>query len=165
MSSICSGTRANGRDETHRFLFGKNTERIETECLHLICCKSCQLVNLFTAWFFIKIGNREKKIRKKIEAADWVKTTVAAMKTSHSNRTLSLVKCLNSDYAMMIKLYKIAKLNFCVLSTNSFHVKAKAEKFTAASSRCRQNVKHENFTSSKHYTKSLLLVQQDCFSS
>jgi len=72
---------------------------------------------------------------------------------------------LTAIYSMMIKLYKIAKLNFRLLSTNGFHVKAKAEKFTAASSRCRQNVKHENFTSSKHYTKSLLLVQQDCFSS
>ena len=35
-----------------------------------------------------------------------------------------------------------------LLGTNGFHVKAKNERFTAASFRCRQNLKYENFTSS-----------------
>ena len=35
-----------------------------------------------------------------------------------------------------------------MLGTNGFHVKAKNEGFTAASSRCRLNLKYENFTSS-----------------
>ena len=45
-------------------------------------------------------------------------------------------------------LYKIGELHFRLLGTNGFHVKAKNERFTAASSRCRQNFKYENFTSS-----------------
>ena len=57
-------------------------------------------------------------------------------------------------------LYKIGGVHFRLLGTNSFHVKAKNERFTAASSRCRQqNLKYENFhvvvwqTTSKHCTK------------
>ena len=49
---------------------------------------------------------------------------------------------------MLITLYKIGGVHFCSLGTNAFHVKAKNERFTAASSRGRQNLKYENFTSS-----------------
>ena len=49
---------------------------------------------------------------------------------------------------MLITLYTMGGVHFPLLSTNGFHVKAKGERFTAASSRCRQNLKHENFTSS-----------------
>ena len=48
----------------------------------------------------------------------------------------------------LVRLYKIGGVHFCLLGTNGFHVKAKNERFTAASSRCRQNLKYENFTSS-----------------
>ena len=48
---------------------------------------------------------------------------------------------------MLITLYKIGELHFRLLSTNGFHVKAKSERFTAATPRCRQNLKYENFTS------------------
>ena len=60
---------------------------------------------------------------------------------------------------MLITLYKIGELHFPWLGTNGFHVKAKSERFTAATPRCRQNLKYENFTSSfsrlrqKHCTK------------
>ena len=37
---------------------------------------------------------------------------------------------------------------FRLLGTNSFHVKAENEGFTATGLRCRQNLKYENFTSS-----------------
>ena len=37
---------------------------------------------------------------------------------------------------------------FYLLGTSAFHVKAKNEKFAAAGSRCRQNLKFDNFTSS-----------------
>ena len=47
---------------------------------------------------------------------------------------------------MLIMLHKIGELHFRLLGTNGFHVKAKNERFTAASSRCRQNLKYENFT-------------------
>ena len=42
---------------------------------------------------------------------------------------------------MLITLYKIGGLHFRLLGTNDFHVKAKNERFTAASSRCRHNLK------------------------
>ena len=47
---------------------------------------------------------------------------------------------------MLITLYKIGELHFRSLGTNGFHVKAKSEIFTAASSHCRQSLKYENFT-------------------
>ena len=46
---------------------------------------------------------------------------------------------------MLTTLYKIGELHFRLLGTNGFHVKAKSERFTAASSRSRQNLKYENF--------------------
>ena len=49
---------------------------------------------------------------------------------------------------MLISLYKIGGAHFRLLGTNGFHVKAKNERFTAANSRCRQNLKYENVTSS-----------------
>ena len=49
---------------------------------------------------------------------------------------------------MLVALYKIGGVHFHLLGTNGFQVKAKNESFTAASSRCHQNFKHENFTSS-----------------
>ena len=70
---------------------------------------------------------------------------------------------------MLITLYKIGGVHFRWLGTNSFHVKANNERFTAASSRCRQNLKYENFTSSfgrlrqNIAPKSVPHVQHDCF--
>ena len=61
------------------------------------------------------------------------------------NFAFALVFC---DYFMLITLYKIGELHFRLLGTNGFHVKAKNERFTAATSRCCQNHKYENFTSS-----------------
>ena len=48
---------------------------------------------------------------------------------------------------MLVALYKINGVHFRLLGTNVFHIKAKTEIFTAASLRCRQNLKYENFTS------------------
>ena len=72
---------------------------------------------------------------------------------------------------MLITLYKIGGVHFRLLGTNGFHVKAKSERFTAASSRCCHNLIYENFTSSfcrlrKNIApKSVPHVQQDYFSS
>ena len=58
-----------------------------------------------------------------------------------------------------------------LLGTNGFHAKAKNERFNAASSRCRQNLKKENFVSScgrlrqNIAPKSVPHVQHDYFSS
>ena len=45
---------------------------------------------------------------------------------------------------MLVTLYKIGGVR--LLGTNVFHVKAKNERFIAASSLCRQNLEYENFT-------------------
>ena len=45
-------------------------------------------------------------------------------------------------------MFKIGGVHFHFLGMNGFHVKAKNERFTAASSPCRQNLKYENFMSS-----------------
>ena len=72
---------------------------------------------------------------------------------------------------LFITLYKIDGVHFRLLGTNGFHVKAKNERFTAASSRCRQNLKYENFPSSfgrlrqNTAPKSVPHVQHDYFSS
>ena len=61
------------------------------------------------------------------------------------NFSLSKVFC---DYSVLITLHKIGELHFRLLGTNGFHEKAKSERFTAAISRCRQNLKCDYFTSS-----------------
>ena len=72
---------------------------------------------------------------------------------------------------MLITLYKIGEVHFRLLGTNGFHVKAKNERFSSTSSRCRQNLKYENFTSSfgrlrqNIAEKSVQHVPRDCFSS
>ena len=72
---------------------------------------------------------------------------------------------------MLFTLYKIGGVHFRLLGTNGFHVKAKSERFTAVSSRCREKLKYENFTSSfgrlrqNIAPKSVPHVQHDYFSS
>ena len=84
------------------------------------------------------------------------------------NFALSLVFC---DYSMLITLRKIGEPHFRLLGTNGFHAKAKSQRFTAARSRCRPNLKYENFTSSfgrlrqKGAPKSVPHVRHDYFSS
>ena len=71
---------------------------------------------------------------------------------------------------MLVALCKIGGVHYRLLGTNGFHVKAKTERFTAASLRCLQNFKYENFTSSfvrlrqNIASKSVLHVQHDYFS-
>ena len=61
-------------------------------------------------------------------------------------------------------------MQFLLLGTNGFHAKAKNERLATASSRCRQNLKNENFVSScgrlrqKIAPKSVPHVQHDYFS-
>ena len=55
------------------------------------------------------------------------------------NVTLKWIFPLDStfcDYSMLVKLYKIGKVYFRLFYSNSFHVKAKDERFTAAGSHC-----------------------------
>ena len=74
-------------------------------------------------------------------------------------------------YSMSVTLYKISDVSFRLLGTNGLDAKAKNEKFNAVGSRCRQNLKYENLTSSfgrlrqKNATKSLPHMQHDYFSS
>ena len=72
---------------------------------------------------------------------------------------------------MLLTLYKIGGVYFRLFGAKGFHVKAKNERFTAASSCCGHNLKHENFTSSfgrlrqKIIPESVPQVQHDYFSS
>ena len=72
---------------------------------------------------------------------------------------------------MLVTFYKIGGVHFRMLCTNGFHVKAKIERFTAASTCCCQKLKYENFTSSfarlcqSIAPKSVPHVQHDYFSS
>ena len=72
---------------------------------------------------------------------------------------------------MLIMLYKIGGVHFRLFGTNGFHVKAKNERFTAASFRCRHILKYENFTllfgrlRQNIAPKSVPHVQHDYFSS
>ena len=71
---------------------------------------------------------------------------------------------------MLVTLYKIGEVYSRLLGTNGFHAKARNERFTAASSRCRQNLKDENFTSSfarlrkNNAPQSVLHLQHEYFS-
>ena len=55
---------------------------------------------------------------------------------------------LKLPYSMLITLYKMGEVHFRLLGTHGFHVKTESERFSVTSSRCRQNLKYENFTSS-----------------
>ena len=58
---------------------------------------------------------------------------------------------------MLIPLYKIGGVLFRLLATNGFRVKAKKERFTAASSRCRQNLIFEVLTTTRARSRSFAL--------
>ena len=71
---------------------------------------------------------------------------------------------------MSVTLNKRGEVHFRLLGANGYHVKAKIERFTAAGSLCRQNLKYENITSlfgrrQKISPKSVPHVQHDYFSS
>ena len=74
-----------------------------------------------------------------------------------------------SDYCVLVTLYEIGEVRFRLLGTNGFHAKANNGRFTAAGSRCRENLKNENLTSSfgrlrQNMTpKSVPHVQHDYF--
>ena len=55
---------------------------------------------------------------------------------------LSLLRLFHVDHVVQNR-----RTDFRLLGTNGFHVKAKSERSAAASSRCCQNLKYENFTS------------------
>ena len=83
------------------------------------------------------------------------------------NVTLKLnfaLRLVSWDYSMLITLYKIGGVHFRLLGTNCFHVKAKNERFTAVSSRCRQNLKYGRLRQNIA-PKSVPHVQHDYFSS
>ena len=63
---------------------------------------------------------------------------------------------------MLITLYTIGEVHFRLLGTIGFHVKAKNERYTAASSCCRQNLKYEYFTSSFGRLRQTLHLKACC---
>ena len=103
--------------------------------------------------------NRElKKLRRQLQGKRLIKTELCVM--------LSLLRLFHVDHIVQNR-----RVLFRLLATNGFRVKAKEERFTAASSRCRQNLKYENFPSpfgrlrQNNARKSVPHVQHDYFSS
>ena len=88
----------------------------------------------------------------------------------NENVTLKYNFALGCDYCTVVASCKIGEIHFRFLGTNAFHFKAENERFTTAGSRCRQNLKYENFTSSfgtlrqQIAPKSVLHVQHDYLS-
>ena len=86
------------------------------------------------------------------------------------NFVLSSVFC---DFSTLVALYKIGGVHFRWLGTNGFQVKAENERFTAASSRYRQNLKELKFHVDSSFgrlrqniaSKSVPHVQHNYFSS
>ena len=104
------------------------------------------------------LNNREfKKLRRQLQGKRHIKIKLCVK--------LSLLRLFHVDHVV-----QIGGVHFRLLGTTGFHVKAKSERFTAASSRCRQNFKYENFTSSFRTLrqniapKSVQHVQHDYFS-
>ena len=86
-------------------------------------------------------------------------------------RHIKIELCVKSSLLRLFRVDHVVQNRRTALSlacTNGFHDKAK--RFTAASSRCRQNLKCENFTSSfgrlrqSIASTSVPHVQHDCFS-
>ena len=105
-----------------------------THYLILLSHHNLVLKSLNSAYFSFII--REfKKLRRQVQRKHDIKVEL----------------CVNlSDYSMLVMLYKIDEVHFRLLGKNGYCAKAKNERFSAASSRCRQNLKYENFTSSFH---------------
>ena len=76
------------------------------------------------------------------------------------NFVLSSVFC---DFSTLVALYKIGGVHFRWLGTNGFQVKAENERFTAASSRYRQNLKYENFTSTRRLADYVKILHQKAY--
>ena len=79
---------------------------------------------------------------------------------------LSLLRLFHVDHVVQKRRTALS-----LAWSNGFHVKTKSERFTVASSRCRQNLKYENFTSTfgrlrqTFAPESVPHVQHDYFSS
>ena len=66
-------------------------------------------------------------------------------------RDIKIELCVKSSLLQLFYVDHVVqnrRSDFRLLCTNGFHVKANNERFIVASSRCRQNLKYENFTSS-----------------
>ena len=63
---------------------------------------------------------------------------------------------------MLVTLYEIGEVYFRFLGPNGFHVKAENERFTAARSVCRRNLKYENFTMSFGRLRHKSAPKSDC---
>ena len=70
---------------------------------------------------------------------------------------------------MLVTLYKTGEVHFRLLGTNAgFEAIAKNERFNSVGSRCRENLKYENFASSFGILRQKIApksVQHDYFSS
>ena len=58
---------------------------------------------------------------------------------------------------MLASLNEMGEVSFHSIGTNSFHVEAKNERFSATGLHCRQNLRFENVTSLADYVKEMYL--------
>ena len=105
------------------------------------------------------LRNREfKKLRRQLQRKRRIKIELCVQ--------LRLLRLFHVDHVV-----QNTRTALSLAGTNGFYEKAKSERFTAASFRCRQKLKYENFTSSfsrlrqNIAPKSVPHVQHDYFSS
>ena len=100
---------------------------------------------------------------------------VREFKKLRRQRYIKIKLCVKLSLLRLLHVDHVVQNRWSALSLAWYewlrHVKAKGERFTPVGSRCRQNLKYENFTSSfgrlrqNIATKSVPHVQHDCFSS
>ena len=103
----------------------------------LLCWKYLSIRQLFFFFFFLRV------------AQNWF---LGRSYDGCCNKNIKIELCIRlsiCDYSMLITLYKIGELHFRLLGTNGFHVKAKNERYTAASLGCCQNLKNFNMKISR----------------
>ena len=90
---------------------------------------------------------REQNNRFSLSNMQICEVLVAFVGNCNEKFTFKIERCVKS-YSMLLILYKIGGMHFRLFGAKGFHVKAKNERFTAASSCCGHNLKYENFASS-----------------
>ena len=125
--------------------FGGGREGLFFFCLHTLY--SFVLPSLFVCilfiWLFVLIFSdfMVYGLPKQVTGPRWTELRGRSCDGNcKENVTLKYnLRCI-LYYFMLVTLYKIGKVHFCLLGTNGYHLKAKNERFTAVSSLCRQNV-------------------------
>ena len=85
----------------------------------------------------LSVGSLIKKLRRQLQGKRLIKIELCVKSI--------LLRLFHVDHVVQNRR---SALSLACIGTNGFRVKAKKKRFIAASSRCRQNLKYENFPSS-----------------